>query len=94
THKYARNLTVVDGQAYWATYGGSFEQRDGTLWTVPTHGRVETASEAASGEPRVVLEQVGWVEHLAVANGTLFYSTSRIPDVFSVERLAIPALED
>ncbi|MEZ4371358.1 MAG: hypothetical protein R3B07_11065 [Polyangiaceae bacterium] len=87
TNLRARSLTVANGQAFWVTYSGSSDQRDGSLWAAPLRGGVETASEAQSIEPRLVAEHVGWVEHLVVAQGALFFTTSRVPGVFSVERI-------
>ncbi|MGE0324593.1 MAG: hypothetical protein AB7S68_19900, partial [Polyangiaceae bacterium] len=86
----ARGLTVTDDQVFWVTYSGSSEQRDGTLWAAPLRGASDEVGKAQSAQPRVVAEHVGWVEHLAVAQGALFFTTSRTQGLFSVERLGAP----
>lgn len=87
----ARHLTLSKGWAFWVTYAGSDDAREGALWAAPAGSGVELGSVQASESqaPRIVADHVGWVQHLLVSDGSAYFSTSRVPNAFSVEKLKL-----
>lgn len=85
----ARQLTLSEGWAFWVTYSGSDDAREGTLWAAPAGSGLGSTQAAQSQAPRVAADHVGWVQHLVVRNGSAYFSTSRVPGVFSVEKLQL-----